>query len=169
MRGNVAYVGGKPVIGARVSLWGSGTTGDMIGVEALPRALAPLPKDPSDPDAYSLIAVHAWSHNVSDVVRAARMLEAEGGFEVVSPAELVRRLLANTGRRETCPLPRGPWREGCTDCTIAGHGSCVMSCSDCGGVPISCDLSVCHEGLSRKGSRLVCADGRMCPRGPGGS
>ena len=36
LRGNVAYVGGKPVIGGRVSLWGEGTSGDMIGVDALP-------------------------------------------------------------------------------------------------------------------------------------
>jgi hypothetical protein len=163
LRGNVAYVGGKPVIGGRVSLWGDGATGDMIGVDALPAALAPLPRDPTSPHGYSLIPVNAWSHNYSDVVRAVRLLEGAGGFEVVSPAELVKRLLANTGGQETCPLPEGAWREGCIDCTIAGHGSCVMSCSSCGGTAVSCDLSVCHEGLTRNGSRLMCSDGRVCP------
>jgi lambda repressor-like predicted transcriptional regulator len=102
LRGNVAYVGGKPIIGGRVSLWGEGKTGDMIGVEALPAALAGLPTDPTDPNSYSLIPVNAWSHNYSDVVRAVRLLEAKGGFDVVSPAELVRRLTTQAGSRETC-------------------------------------------------------------------
>ena len=99
LRGNVAYVHGKPVIGGRVSLWGDGSSGDMIGVDALPAALAHLPTNPTDPNSYSLIPVNAWSHNYSDVVRAVRLLEAAGGFEVVSPTELVRRLTASASQK----------------------------------------------------------------------
>ena len=163
LRGNVAWVHGKPVVGGRVSLWGDGSTGDMIGVDALPAALTGLPTEPTDPNSYSLIPVNAWSHNYSDVVRAAQLLSARGGFDVVSPEELVRRLTASARGRETCPLPRGPWRDGCIDCDIAGHGSCVMTCSNCGGVAMSCDLSVCHDGLRRNATHLLCADGRVCP------
>lgn len=139
----------------------------MIGVDALPTALAGLPTDPTDPASYSLIPVNAWSHNYSDVARAARLLEAQGGFEVVSPAELVRRLTANAPHKETCPLPRGPWRHGCIDCDIAGRGSCLMRCSSCGGVAMSCDLRVCNEGLTRNASHILCPDGRICPGAEG--
>lgn len=166
LRGNVAYVRGKPVISGRVSLWGNGTTGDMIGVDALPQALASLPTDPRDPNSYSLIPVNAWSHNYSEVVRASRLLEAHGGFEVVSPAALVHRLTSHAPRRETCPLPRGSWRDGCIDCTIAGHGSCMMACSSCGGRPMRCDLSVCHDGLTRNATHILCANGKACPDAP---
>ena len=92
LRGNVAYINGKPVIGGRRSLWGDGSEGTALGPQALADSLATLPKDPTDPNAYSLVPVHAWSHNYSSVLHAARLLQERGGFDVVSPEELVRRL-----------------------------------------------------------------------------
>ena len=70
LSGNVAYINGKPVIGGRRSLWGDGSEGTALGPHALADSLATLPKDPADPNSYSLIPVHAWSHNYSSVVRA---------------------------------------------------------------------------------------------------
>ena len=45
--------------------------------------------------ADSLIPVHAWSHNVSDVVAVAAALEATGHFEVVTPTALLRAVAQN--------------------------------------------------------------------------
>jgi hypothetical protein len=65
----------------------------MVGVSGLVSTLQTLPKDPSDPNSYSLIPVHAWSHNYSDVVEAARQLEALGGFEILRPDQFVAKLV----------------------------------------------------------------------------
>ena len=37
--------------------------------------------------------------------RAVRLLEAEGGFDVVLPEQLVERLIKTTGSKQSCPLP----------------------------------------------------------------
>ena len=60
----------------------NGTDGDMVGVAGLVAALRSLPKDETDPNSYSLVPVHAWSHSYADVVQAADQLRAAGGFEV---------------------------------------------------------------------------------------
>lgn len=44
---------------------------------------------------YSLIPVHAWSHNVSDVVELAGLLEETGQFEIVTPSSLMSAVAAN--------------------------------------------------------------------------
>jgi len=43
---------------------------------------------------YSLIPVHAWSHNVTGVVAVAKALEATGNFEVLTPTELLAAVAA---------------------------------------------------------------------------
>ena len=58
MRGAVRLSRGKPVISARYKLW-SGLPGGSP--EEIAAAVNASPKDPADPDAYSLIVVHAWS------------------------------------------------------------------------------------------------------------
>jgi hypothetical protein len=91
----------KPVIGARVSLWGEATTGTMLGVDALVSRFEDLLKagkitsDSTRADGYSLVPVHAWSHNVSDVVRAAELLATKGAFEIITPTTLMREVAAN--------------------------------------------------------------------------
>ena len=168
LRGNVAYVHGKPVIGGRRSLWGDGTdpASTMVGPAALVEALASLPKEPSDPNSYSLIPVHAWSHNVSTVRQVAEALERRGGFDVVSPARFVELLTTRTGREQQCPMPRGAWSRSCLDCTLSGNGTCVLDCGDCGGQRATCDLAACSDGLSlNEKHAFVCADGTLCPTG----
>ena len=44
---------------------------------------------------YSIIPVHAWSHTYDDVVAVATALQAAGGFDVVLPSELIKRVKAN--------------------------------------------------------------------------
>jgi len=55
------------------------------------------PADPSSPAGYSLVDVHVWSHNVSDVVMVAAMLEAAapGRFDIVTPDVFVQRIIDN--------------------------------------------------------------------------
>ena len=60
LEGRVTWVGQKPVIGGRFSLWGNGTAGQCLGTSALVAALKSQPKDPSSASGYSLIPVHAW-------------------------------------------------------------------------------------------------------------
>ena len=159
----------SPVIGGRRSLWGDGSEGTALGPHALAASLATLPKDPTDPNSYSLVPVHAWSHNYSSVVAAARLLQARGGFEVVSPEELVRRLVRRTARRQQCPMPSGSFGQTCLGCSLAGNGSCVLTCDDCETsaqvhVVASCDLAVCAKLSLDDDGRLVCDDsGAVCP------
>ena len=51
--------------------------------------------DESSADGYSLFPVHAWSHNVSDVVAVAKGLEGTGYFEVVTPSALLKAVAQN--------------------------------------------------------------------------
>ena len=51
LHGNVAYLKGKPVVGARLSLWGDAASGDKVGVDGLAAELKTLPKDPADPNS----------------------------------------------------------------------------------------------------------------------
>lgn len=90
--GAVWSAGGKPVVSGRYSLWGEATSGPMLGVDALVKHLKALPKDDARVDGYSLIPVHAWSHTYADVVDVVNKLTAAGGFDIVLPSELLRRL-----------------------------------------------------------------------------
>ena len=88
--------GVKPLVSGRFSLWGNGTSGEMVGVDGLIQQLIQLPKAPiTSSDAYSLIPVNAWSHTYDDVVAVVQGLEDAGGFDIVLPTELLRRIRAN--------------------------------------------------------------------------
>ena len=52
----------------------------MVGVDGLVKQLSGQKKDISSSAGYSLIPVHAWTHNVSDVVRAIQALEVSPEF-----------------------------------------------------------------------------------------
>lgn len=102
-RGAVEWVGGKPVVGARFALWGDGSNPagpTFKNVTGLADALLALPRDPTSPDGYSLVPVHAWSHSVADVAAVAALLAAGagGGVQVVPPDEFVARIIANVAR-----------------------------------------------------------------------
>ena len=178
LHGNVAYLGDKPVVGVRLSLWGDEPSGAKVGVDGLVQELSLLPKDPNDPNSYSLV-VSELGNGYAMLIEAAKRLELLGGFELVLPEVLIERLVQSTQRKQQCPMPSGPWSAACGDlprCSIAGNGSCVFTCEsiEFRGVPIkyraSCDLSVCSQGLaleqfSMGRARFLCADGSECPGG----
>ena len=130
---------------------------DRLSPHGLLRALKTLPKDTRDPNAYSVI-VSELGNGVREIAEAARQLQAAGGFEVVLLEDLVSKLVKETGHRQQCPLPSGPWSRACGDlprCSIAGNGSCVLMCESIkhgGLLPFprraSCDLRACHQNLS---------------------
>eukprot|EP01052_Picozoa_sp_SAG31_P012166 SAG31_NODE_705_length_12695_cov_3.147007_4_plen_115_part_00 len=104
-----------------------------------------------------------------------------GGFEVVLPEVLIKRLIRNTGRKAQCPLPGGSWAAAAGDlpeCYFPGDGrSCIFECarlqqSAGGGLPFGgatgCDLGLvgairCRNlTLERrgilKGVQFICGD-----------
>lgn len=91
--------------GGRFSLWGEAKIGSMLGVEALIKNMERLlmerkiNTDPASADGYSLFPVHAWSHNVTDVVAVSKALEATGYFETVTPSELLKAVAQNVKPR----------------------------------------------------------------------
>ena len=169
LHGNVAYVHGTPVVGLRKNLWGDGKTGDKLTPSALVRELQLLPKDPTDPQSYTLV-VNELGNNYSEIVQTAQLLAADKGFDLVLPEELVRRLVTATGAKQQCPMPTGSWAEEVgvlPKCWLPGDGTCVLSCDHLHllPIPVRCDLSVCSN-LSMPASKrhFVCADtGKICP------
>lgn len=178
MRGTVTWMGDKPLIGARVALWDNAGAGDIgkkdaLGVDALVEMLATLPKTPADANGYSVVSVNAWSHNVSDIVRAVELMEARGGFRIVSPDVLAAELVANVPHVDQCPTPLGSWRGACeaSTCTISGNGTCIFECQ-CKGVlgkarTSKCDLKQCSDLAINANGKFTCG-GKLCPETPAG-
>ena len=93
------------MIGGRFNLWGDGANPagpTFKNVTGLAAALLALPRDPASPDAYSLIPLHVWSHNVSDAAAVLALLQAAGGgVDIVTPDVFVARIVANVARGST--------------------------------------------------------------------
>eukprot|EP00451_Oxyrrhis_marina_P008852 CAMPEP_0204308260 /NCGR_PEP_ID=MMETSP0469-20131031/400_1 /ASSEMBLY_ACC=CAM_ASM_000384 /TAXON_ID=2969 /ORGANISM="Oxyrrhis marina" /LENGTH=541 /DNA_ID=CAMNT_0051287715 /DNA_START=20 /DNA_END=1645 /DNA_ORIENTATION=+ len=94
-KGKLWWIGEKPVVSGRYGLWGDGTSGRMLGVDALIATLAEQAKTPDSADGYSVVPVHAWSHSYADVVAVVEGLKKHEGVEVVKPSELIARIKAN--------------------------------------------------------------------------
>lgn len=82
--GNYAKYGGavcwqkqKPIISAFTTLWGAN------GPAQVAAALNQRPRTPQTTDGYSMVAVHAWSHTVEDVLQCAALLAPD--VRVVTP------------------------------------------------------------------------------------
>ena len=91
----------------------------MLGVQPMIDKLSSMPRTPDMAEGYSVVPVHVWSHNYSDVVAVATALEA-AGVDVVLPSELLRRVEANV------------WSVSCS-CDTPGAGAAGhnrYSCSD---------------------------------------
>ena len=125
--------GKAAVLSGRRSLWGNDTdtSSPMLGVDAMIELLLSLPQNASSPDGYSLIPVMAWTHSYADVVTIADALAAAGGFDVVLPSELARRINENLGDSPTCTCSTpnagataGQNKYVCTDGTV---GFCSAS------------------------------------------
>lgn len=89
LHGSISFSShGVPVIGARFMLWQGYDTPESIAAK-----VEALSTDPTSPDAYSLVVVHAWSSNVTQAAQTAKLLEARN-VNVVCPDELVSRVRA---------------------------------------------------------------------------
>ncbi len=101
LKGSIDFVNGKPVIGGRFMLWGQDMPPDPTGptfknVTGLAQALLEQARDPTSSAGYSLIPVHAWSHNVTDCRTVMDLVNAAapGTVDFVAPDEFVRRIMA---------------------------------------------------------------------------
>jgi hypothetical protein len=91
LQGNITFFNGKPVIGGRFQLW----DGAFMNTSELILALLAQPKTPNVAAGYSLVPVHVWSNNVTEVAQVADALAAAGGFQVVTPDVFVNLITAN--------------------------------------------------------------------------
>lgn len=183
LHGNVAWIKGvgggsssKPVVGLRSCIWPGGgfpNDPDVTDVEGLVRDLEPLPKDPTDPQSYSIVLNQANGNGWGSIRNASRLLERLGGFEVVLPEVLVERMRDNTREKTQCPLPSGSWAEQAGDlpkCWLPGGKSCVFECErlvdPARPIPTKCDLRHCSNiSLGATKRYFLCPDGTVCPTG----
>lgn len=136
LEGRMWRLGGKLLVSGRVSLWGDGKSGTMLGVQPMIDKLSSMPRTPNTAEGYSVVPVNVWSHNYSDVVAVATALEA-AGVDVVLPSELLRRVEANV------------WSVSCS-CDTPGAGAAGhnrYSCSD-GTVGYCTSDDECYATLS---------------------
>lgn len=98
--GAITFIGDKPVIQARFNLWGDGTMGkNFLNVQQAAAALVKAGRDPTVADGYSLIVVHAWTHNVSDAREVMDIVNSQtAGVNFVAPDELAALVAANVKR-----------------------------------------------------------------------
>jgi hypothetical protein len=89
-RGKIVWSNDKPVIGGRYSMWGDKETPQSIA-----QKLNMEIKNQFQPEGYSLIPVHVWSHSVEDVKKCVSMLD--GNVRVVAPDDFVKLITRNLG------------------------------------------------------------------------
>jgi hypothetical protein len=88
LNGSIQWYNNKPVIGARFALWDG-----AYSPQSLANTLNSMPQNPKSASGYSLIPVHAWSMDVSDVKACVDMLN--DNVRVVAPDEFVKLIQAN--------------------------------------------------------------------------
>jgi len=75
----------------RYQLW----TGTFESPQSLLAKLLQQAPDPTTAAGYSLVPVHVWTNNVTEVAWVASQLQAHGGFDVVTPTQFAARIVAN--------------------------------------------------------------------------
>ena len=170
LHGNIAYINNKPIIGLRKNLWsGDPSSKDKLEPAELVKQMKLLPKDPTNPQSYTVV-VNEFGEGLQTIAEAVQLLHADGGFEVVLPEELATRVVANTGSKQQCPLPTGPWADEAGNlpkCWLPGDGTCLMTCEQPSvlHIPASCDLNVCSNlKLAPTKLHFICVDtNKVCP------
>ncbi|MGQ8335852.1 GxGYxYP domain-containing protein [Sunxiuqinia sp. A32] len=94
LNGSIQWYNDKPVIGGRFALWDGANS-----PQSLANILNSMPRNPKLASGYSLIPVHVWSMNVSDVKACVDMLNEN--IRVVAPDEFVKLIKANLGEQPT--------------------------------------------------------------------
>jgi hypothetical protein len=171
LHGNVAYESEKPIIGLRKNLWGGDPSSkDKLEPKELVEQLKLLPKDPSDPNGYTIV-VNELGNGIATILETVSLLKAAGGFDVVLPEELVELLVENTKSKQQCPLAEGPWGKQAgklPKCWFPeDNSSCIMTCDTINifNRPVSCNLDVCSNiKLTEDHTEFLCVDtGKICP------
>jgi hypothetical protein len=88
--GKVWWVGDKPFIGAKESLWSTSPKRMADGING-------YPADPTKEEGYTIVNVHPWSHTLSDVKTVVDNLDEH--VKVVSPEELIERMVRDVKSR----------------------------------------------------------------------
>jgi hypothetical protein len=159
--GRISWAGDCPIVGGRYAFWDGHET-----AASLAKKLRQLSKDPHNPDSYSLVPVHVWTRNVSDVVAAVALLG--DFFDVVTPEVFVDRLQANVFHDCGRATPsNGPYKETCSggvdNCGVLKDVVCQTGKSSSLHNAFF-DHSVCESGvvtncfgrLQCEGSECVC-------------
>ncbi|AQQ69920.1 hypothetical protein SMSP2_00254 [Limihaloglobus sulfuriphilus] len=93
--GKILWFDGKPLITTRYTLWDGG---QYEGISRTPAQLAAsinaLPTDPSNPDSYSFVMVHAWSYGLDDIAETISLLDSN--VKVINAEEMIEQLYLNT-------------------------------------------------------------------------
>jgi len=93
--GKMLWFSGKPLITTRYTLWdGSQYEGTSRTPAQLAASLNALPADPTSPDGYSFVIIHAWSYGMDDVVETISLLDEN--VKVVNAEEMIERIYLNT-------------------------------------------------------------------------
>jgi hypothetical protein len=83
MKGQLDCYALKPVVAARYNLWGGFET-----CESLAQKINESSRDPYNKDAYTLVAVHAWSNSVDSLLYVQSLLDQ--GVRVVAPDAFIQ-------------------------------------------------------------------------------
>lgn len=89
-KGKIMWINDKPVIGGRFSMWG-----DKDSPQTVAQKINASIKNQYQPEGYSLVPVHVWSHSVEDVKKCIDMLD--GDVRVVAPDDFVKLIKKNLG------------------------------------------------------------------------
>ncbi|MFW5985225.1 MAG: hypothetical protein ACOCQ1_02995, partial [Halanaerobiaceae bacterium] len=84
--GKIVWENGKPFIAARENLWDGNP-------ERMARKINSYSDNPEEPEAYTIVNVHAWSHNVEDVAEVVNNLDSH--VQVVNIDEFFKQVKKN--------------------------------------------------------------------------
>lgn len=167
-KGSIRWTADKPVISGRWALWKNHQ--DEV---SLSRLLRGLPKDSRNPESYSLVPIHAWSHNVTSAVTTANYL-GNAAFDFVTPEELVHRITKNVFHDCThAPSASGSYSDSCSNCKDDCGHLLNCQCKAPKGIAFNdfFDHTVCpNSAVANCFGQLICqGEPCVCPGLPTGS
>ena len=86
--GKISCYDWKPIINSSYNLWGGFETCQSIAEKVNQKS-----RDPKSPDAYTLVAVHAWSNSVDSLLLISSLLDQD--VRIVAPDDFVRLVKEN--------------------------------------------------------------------------
>ncbi|ARN55774.1 GxGYxYP domain-containing protein [Sedimentisphaera salicampi] len=90
----IYWFDGKPMIPCRYTLWDGGQyDGISKNANQLAASINASPADPSNPDSYTFVVVHAWSYGLDEVYNTIQQLDSD--VRVVTPEELIEQVYMN--------------------------------------------------------------------------